>query len=70
MSDFEIDEVRRIRHQISAEHDHDLNKQVEYYRRLEEELLKSGRFQPTARNTQMPVAQPVDSVLPTVVSSI
>lgn len=31
MSDYEIDQIRRIRHQISAEHHHDLRKVAEYY---------------------------------------
>ena len=44
MSDYEIDEIRRIRHQISAEHGHDLRKIAEHYRNLEKELRESGRF--------------------------
>jgi hypothetical protein len=44
MSDYEIDEIRRIRHQISAEHGHDLRRIAEHYRELEKELRKSGRF--------------------------
>ena len=44
MSDYEIDEIRRIRHQISAEHGHDLQKIAEHYRKLERELRKSGQF--------------------------
>jgi len=44
MSDYEIDEIRRIRHQISAEHDHDLRKIAEHYRKLEKELRESGQF--------------------------
>jgi hypothetical protein len=44
MSDYEIDEIRRIRHQIFAEHDHDLRKLAEHYRNVEKELRESGRF--------------------------
>jgi hypothetical protein len=44
MSDYEIDEIRRIRHKISAEHGHDLRKLAAHYRKLEEELRKSGQF--------------------------
>ena len=44
MGDYEIDEIRRIRHQICAEHDHDLRKIAEHYRKLEKELRESGRF--------------------------
>lgn len=44
MSDYEIQEIRRIRHQISAEHGHDLRRLAEYYRRVEQELRKSGKY--------------------------
>lgn len=44
MSDYEIDEIRRIRHQISAEHGHDLRKIAEHYRKLEKDLRESGQF--------------------------
>lgn len=44
MSDYEIDEIRRIRHQLSVEHDHDLRKLAEHYRNVEKELRESGRF--------------------------
>ena len=44
MSDYEIDEIRRIRHQVSADHGHDLRMVAEYYRSVEKELRKSGRY--------------------------
>jgi hypothetical protein len=44
MSDYEIDEIRQIRHQISAEHGHDLRKIAEHYRKLEKKLRESGQF--------------------------
>ncbi len=44
MSDYEIDEIRRIRHQISAEHGHDLRKIAQHCRQLEKELRESGKF--------------------------
>jgi len=44
MSDYEIDEVRRIRHEISAEHGHDLRKLAEHYHILENELRECGQF--------------------------
>ena len=44
MSDYEIQEIRRIRHQISAEHGHDLRRLAEYYRRIEHELRNSGKY--------------------------
>ena len=44
MSDFEIEEIRRVRKHISAEHGHDLQRIAEHYRELEEKLRKSGQF--------------------------
>ncbi len=44
MADYEIDEIRRIRQEISARFDHDVNKLCEYYRKLEEEYRKSGKY--------------------------
>ncbi len=39
-----IEEVRRIRHEISAEFGHDPHKFGEYCRELEKELRKSGKY--------------------------
>ncbi len=44
MSDYEIDQIRRIRHQISAENGHNLRKVAEYYRAVENELRATRRF--------------------------
>ena len=44
MSDYEIDDIRRIRREVSEKYDHDLRKVVEYYRRVENELRESGRY--------------------------
>ncbi len=44
MADYEIDEIRRIRREISAKFDHDASKLGEYYRKLEEEYGKSGKY--------------------------
>ena len=52
MSDYEIDEIRRIRHEISAEHGHDLRKIAEHYRKLEGELRESGQFKFADDNPQ------------------
>ncbi len=38
----EIAEIRQIRHQISAQFDHDPRKVVAYYRTLEKEYRESG----------------------------
>ena len=44
MADYEIDEIRRIRREISAKFDHDASKLGEYYRELEEKYRKSGKY--------------------------
>ncbi len=44
MANYEIDEIRRIRREISARFDHDASKLGEYYRKLEEEYRKSGKY--------------------------
>ena len=44
MSDYEIDEIRRIRHKISAEHGYDVKKLADYYRQLEEKFKESGKY--------------------------
>ncbi len=44
MADYEIDEIRRIRREISARFDHDARKLGEYYRKLDEKYRKSGKY--------------------------
>lgn len=44
MKDYEILEIRKIRHQVSSEHGHDIRELAEYYRGIEQELEKSGRY--------------------------
>jgi len=44
MSDYEVDEVRRVRHQVSEENGHDLQRVAEYYRRVEQELRAGMRL--------------------------
>ncbi len=44
MPDEEINSVRRIRHQISAECGHDVDNVAAYYRAVEDELRRSGEF--------------------------
>jgi len=44
MPNDEISDVRRIRHEISEECGHDIRRVAAYYRRVEEELKKSGEF--------------------------
>ena len=44
MTDYEIDEIRRIRSEISARFDHDMVRLVAHYQALEKEYKKSGRY--------------------------
>lgn len=40
----EIAAVRRIRHEISEECNHDVERVIAYYRAVQEELKRSGEF--------------------------
>ena len=42
MANYELDEIHRIRREISARFDHDASKLGEYYRALDEEFRKAG----------------------------
>jgi len=42
MTNYELDEIHRIRREISAKFDHDASKLGEYYRKLEKEYRKAG----------------------------
>ncbi|MGH8547184.1 MAG: type II toxin-antitoxin system VapC family toxin [Methylococcales bacterium] len=44
MNDDEIDDIRRIRQQIASRHGHDVKQLAYYYRQLEQELRKSGKY--------------------------
>ena len=44
MADYEIDEIRRIRREISARFDHDVGKLIAHYQALEKEYRKSGKY--------------------------
>jgi hypothetical protein len=44
MPDEEIKTIRQIRHQISVECGHDVDRVVAYYRAVEDELRRSGEF--------------------------
>ena len=44
MADYEIDEIRRIRQEISARFDHEVSKLVAHYQALEQEYRKSGKY--------------------------
>lgn len=58
MSDYEIDQIRRVRHQISAENGHDLRKVAEYYRAVEDELRATGRFKFADKRKAKPLEGP------------
>jgi hypothetical protein len=49
MADDEIKIIRRVRHEISAEFGHDVDRVVDFYRSVEEELKQSGRYRFAAR---------------------
>lgn len=57
MPNDEIAEIRRIRHQISEECGHDIRKVAAYYRRVEEELKKSGDFRFEEQSSEPEVAR-------------
>lgn len=44
MANYEIDEIRRIRREISARFDHDVNKLIAHYQALEQKYRKSGKY--------------------------
>ena len=44
MADYEIDEIRRIRREISARFDHNVGKLIAHYQALEKEYRKSGKY--------------------------
>ena len=44
MADYEIDEIRRIRQEISARFDHDVGKLIAHYQALEKGYRKSGKY--------------------------
>ena len=44
MTDNEINEVRRIRHEISARFGHDIGRLVAHYQKIEKEFRRSGKY--------------------------
>ena len=44
MTDNEINEVRRIRHEISARFGHDIGQLVAHYQKIEKEFRRSGDY--------------------------
>jgi hypothetical protein len=44
MIDDELQKIRKIRHRISAECEHDVHKVIAYYRAIQDELKESGAY--------------------------
>ena len=44
MTDNEINEVHRIRHEISARFGHDIGQLVAHYQKMEKEFRRSGKY--------------------------
>jgi len=44
MVDDELKIIRQVRHEISAEFGHDVDRVVDYYQSVEERLKQSGRY--------------------------
>lgn len=44
MANYELDEIHRIRREISAKFNHDASKLGEYYRELDKKYRKSGKY--------------------------
>lgn len=44
MANYELDEIHRIRREISERFDHDVDKLIAHYQALEKEYRKSGKY--------------------------
>lgn len=44
MANYELDEIRKIRRNISARFDHDVGKLIAHYQALEKEYRKSNKY--------------------------
>ena len=44
MADDELKIIRQVRHEISAEFGHDVDRVLDYYQGVEERLKQSGRY--------------------------
>ena len=54
MANYEIDEIRRIRREISERFDHDVDKLIAHYQALEREYRKSGKYKFVDPPDEMP----------------
>lgn len=57
MANYEIDEIRRIRREISARFDHDVNKLIAHYQALEQKYRKSSKYKFVDPPTEKPKAE-------------
>ena len=57
MTDYELDEIHRIRREISARFDHDVGKLIAHYQALEKEYRKSGKYKFVDPPTEKPKAE-------------
>ena len=57
MANYEIDEICRIRREISARFDHDVGKLIVHYQALEKEYRKSGKYKFVDPPTEKPKAE-------------
>jgi hypothetical protein len=59
MIDHGIKEVRRVRHEISEECGHDVDRVVSYYQKVEAELRASGEFRFAEDSTRDDLTPPI-----------
>ena len=57
MADYELDEIRRIRREISARFDYDVGKLIAHYQALEREYRKSGKYKFVDPSDEKPEAK-------------
>jgi hypothetical protein len=56
-----IDEIRKVRHEISAQFDHDPRRLVAHYMELQKSVPEERFFQPQAQSQDMPVTARTNS---------
>ncbi len=62
MYDYEIEEIMRIRQEISDENKNDINQLAKYYRKIEDELRSSGKYKfvdQSYNSSSKPRSQPI-----------
>ena len=56
MTDYELDEIHRIRREISERFNHDVSKLIAHYQALEQKYRKSGKYKFVDPPTEKPRA--------------